>query len=81
MLPSSSNTLIATILRYDRKITSYKIALIRALNDVVLSFPDIVSQSSVGEDGGGEGGKDVAVPLRMLAQFWVAYYFPFSTLR
>ena len=78
MLLSSSNTLIATILRYDRKITSYKIALIRALNDVVLSFPDIVAQSSSGEDGGGEVRRDVAVPLRMLAQFWVAYYFPFA---
>ena len=78
VLPVASNTLIATILRYDRKITSYKIALIRALNDVVLSFPDIVAQSEYGNNEGGQGRRDVAVPLRMLAQFWVAYYFPFA---
>ena len=74
MLPTSSNTLIATILRYDRKITSYKIALIRALNDVVLSFPDATTSLN----GEGDRRFDVAVPLRMLAQFWVAYYFPFA---
>ena len=31
---------IETILRHDAKVTSYKLALIRAINDVVLSFPD-----------------------------------------
>jgi hypothetical protein len=27
-------------LRHDARVTSYKLALIRAINDVVLSFPD-----------------------------------------
>ncbi len=61
-----SHQVISTILRHDSKQTSYKIALLRALNDVVLAYPDVT-----GEDG------DVAVPLRMLAEAWVAYYWPF----
>ncbi|TVR85131.1 MAG: hypothetical protein EA416_17440 [Trueperaceae bacterium] len=61
-----SHQVISTILRHDGKQTSYKIALLRALNDVVLAYPDVT-----GEDG------DVAVPLRMLAEAWVAYYWPF----
>ena len=61
-----SHQVISTILRYDSKQTSFKIALLRALNDVVLAYPDVS-----GEDGA------VAVPLRMLAAAWVAYYCPF----
>jgi hypothetical protein len=57
---------ISTILKHDAKVTSYKIALLRAINDVVLSFPDLQTFS-----------KDVAVPLRVLAEFWLAYYWPF----
>ena len=64
---NASEKIIASILRYDAKITSYKIALVRAINDVVLSFPD-VKQTKNG----------VAVPLRMLAEFWIAYYWPFA---
>ncbi|WP_414530480.1 HNH endonuclease domain-containing protein [Nodularia chucula] len=63
---SSGSIIISTILKHDTKVTSYKIALLRAINDVVLSFPDLRNQSV-----------DVAVPLRVLAQFWVAYYWPF----
>jgi hypothetical protein len=58
--------LLAGILRYDHKLASYKIALIRALNDVVLAFPDVLPES-----------EPVAVPLRLLAEFWLAYYWPF----
>lgn len=57
---------ISTILKHDQKVTSYKIALLRAINDVVLSFPDIQTLD-----------RDVAVPLRSLARFWIAYYWPF----
>ncbi len=57
---------IGTILKHDRKVTSYKLALIRALNDVVLSFPDA-----------GSHGRPIAVPLRILAEYWLAYYWPF----
>ena len=49
-----SHRTIATILPHDSKRTSYKIALLRALSDVVLAYPD------VGRDGG-----DVAVPPRV----------------
>jgi hypothetical protein len=55
---------ISTILRHDTKVTSYKIALLRAINDVVLAFPDALS-----------GDHDVAVPLGLLADHWIAYYF------
>lgn len=58
--------MISTILKHDSKQTSYKIALLRAINDVVLSFPDMRSL-----------GLPVAIPLRLLAEFWLAYYWPF----
>lgn len=57
---------ISTILKHDAKLASYKIALLRAINDVVLSYPDTASLC-----------KDVAVPLHILAEYWVAYYWPF----
>ena len=65
-----NGTLIATILRYDRKVASYKIALIRSINDVVLGFPHV-----------GHGSVSTAIPLRMLARFWVAYYWPFVDIQ
>nr|MDP9480767.1 hypothetical protein [Actinomycetota bacterium] len=61
---------VGSILRHDRKVNSYKLALIRSINDVVLSYPDLA-----------DGGKDVAVPVRRLAQYWVAYYWPFTDRR
>lgn len=61
-----ASQVISTILRHDSKVTSYKIALLRAINDVVLSFPDLNSYH-----------QDVAVPLRLLAEYWVAYYWGF----
>lgn len=63
---SPGSIIISTILKHDTKVTSYKIALLRAINDVVFSFPDLRNLKV-----------DVAVPLRVLAQFWVAYYWPF----
>lgn len=53
-------------MRHDRKVTSYKIALLRALNDVVLAYPDLRFD-----------GRAVAVPLRVLAEAWIAYYWAF----
>jgi hypothetical protein len=55
------------ILRNDSKQNSYKIALVRSINDVVLSFPEIKT-----------GSRGVAIPLRVLAEFWLAYYWPFA---
>ncbi|MBV9546068.1 MAG: hypothetical protein JOY61_16980, partial [Chloroflexi bacterium] len=63
---NAASRTIATILRHDAKVTSYKLALIRAINDVVLSFPDA-----------GSHNQPVAIPLRILAEYWVAYYWPF----
>ncbi len=57
---------IGSILKHDKKVNSYKIALVRAVNDVVLSYPDLV-----------DANLEVAVPLRRLAQQWLAYYWPF----
>jgi hypothetical protein len=62
----NAGSLIATILRHDRKTASYKIALIRSLNDLALGYAHLAGS-----------GMAVAVPLRSLAQFWVAYYWPF----
>lgn len=61
-----ARNVISSILKHDAKITSYKIALLRAINDVVLNFPDL-----------GFHQRDVAIPLKLLAQFWIAYYWPF----
>lgn len=62
----NADRLIATILRHDKKTASYKLAMIRSLNDLVLGYPHC-----------GEYTESVAVPLRMLAAFWVGYYWPF----
>lgn len=61
-----SSKVISTILKHEAKATSYKIALLRAINDVVLAFPDLRNYN-----------QDVAVPLKILAEYWVAYYWPF----
>jgi len=62
----SSSQVISTVLKHDRKQNSYKIALLRSINDAVLSFPDVRTFH-----------QDVAVPLRLLAAYWVAYYWGF----
>ena len=61
---------VGSILRFDKKVNSYKLALVRAINDVVLSYPDLSG-----------GGFDVCVPLRKLAECWLAYYWPFADPR
>ncbi len=61
-----AGTLIATILHHDRKTASYKIAMIRSLNDLALGYAHLAGV-----------GASLAVPLRSLAMFWVAYYWPF----
>ena len=58
---TAGDKVISTILKHDNKVTSYKIALLRAINDIVLSFPDVHG-----------GAIDEAVPLRMLAQWGIA---------
>lgn len=63
---TESGKVISTILKHDSKVTSYKIALLRSINDVVLSFPDLRTFD-----------RAVAVPLKALAELWVAYYWPF----
>jgi hypothetical protein len=64
---ASGEQLLATILKHDNKSTSYKIALLRAMNDVVLLYPEVARQ-----------GKAVAIPLTRLAELWIAYYWPFA---
>jgi hypothetical protein len=65
----SPDQIISTILKHDDKVTSYKIALLRAINDVVLAFPDIMQHN-----------QDVAIPLNKLAEYWIAYYWPFISV-
>lgn len=62
----TSNKIISSILKHDRMQTTFKIALVRAINDIALSYPETGSLVF-----------DVAVPFRLLAEFWVAYYYPF----
>lgn len=57
---------LASVLRYDRKLNTYKLALVRSLNDAALAFPDVRAD-----------GNPVAVPLRYIAAAWIAYYWPF----
>src|SRR5437879_2530600 len=65
-LDVANSSVISTILRHDTKVTSYNIALLRAINDVVISFPDVYTYH-----------QNVLVPLRSLADYWIAYYWPF----
>ena len=57
---------IQKVLKHDRKTNNYKIALIRALNDLALTY--------AGVQGKGAG---VAVPLKLIADLWLGYYWPF----
>lgn len=57
---------IQGILRHDRKLNTYKLALIRALNDTALNFAALQRR-----------GHGIAVPLRVLAEAWIGYYWPF----
>ena len=57
---------ISTILKHDRKINTYKIALIRAINDLALSYPGLNLFK-----------QDIAIPLQMIARYWLAYFWPF----
>lgn len=66
MQDSSGSKIISSILKHDSKQTSYKIALVRAINDIALSYPETNFPD-----------RDVAVPLRLIAEFWLAYYYPF----
>ena len=63
---SNAARVISSILKHDQKVNSYKIALLRAINDVVLDFPDLVDY-----------GQDIAVPIKVLAECWISYYWPF----
>ncbi|MET4108348.1 HNH endonuclease domain-containing protein [Hymenobacter sp. UYP22] len=67
MKASHGEQIIAAILKHDSKTTSYKIALLRSINDVVLMYPDMA-----------RGDLAIAIPLRRLAELWVAYYWPFA---
>lgn len=60
-----TQNIISTILKHDRKSNSYKFALVRAINDVALEYPHRPPA----------GG--VAIPLKLLAEFWLAYYWVF----
>lgn len=62
---TDGQALLASLLRHDAKQNTYKIALVRALGDVRLAHPGIA------------GDVGVAVPLRALAEWWLAYYWPF----
>src|SRR6056297_4255771 len=67
---SPAGTTISTILRHDRKQTSYKVARLRSINDIVLNFPNL-----------GDDDSDIAVPLLQLAEYWMAYYWAFVDSR
>jgi len=60
--------ILSSILRHDKKLNNYKLALIRGINDVALAYAGFEPQE-----------KDVAVPLRLLADFWIGYYWPFMS--
>lgn len=62
----TAHQVISTILRHDRKQNSYKIALLRSIGDIATEFPGL-----------GEMNRDVAIPLRMLSEQWIAYFWPF----
>ena len=60
-MTDASSWVISNILKHDDKTTSYKIALLRSINDVVFAHPDLSDQ-----------GRAVAVTLVVLAEFMVS---------
>jgi hypothetical protein len=66
MVQALGEQVIATILKHDNKTTSYKLALLRAINDLVLVYPGIAQSE-----------QDVAIPLARIAELWAAYYWAF----
>lgn len=64
--PPDVSKLVQGIVRHDRKLNTFKLALIRAVNDTALNF------AALGGQGAG-----IAVPLRVLAEWWMGYYWPF----
>lgn len=64
-MSETTRNIISNILKHERKSNSYKIALVRAINDVALEYPH---RPPIG---------GVAIPLKLLAEFWLAYYWVF----
>ncbi|THF70387.1 hypothetical protein E7T06_07950 [Deinococcus sp. Arct2-2] len=60
----TARDMLADLLRREAKTNTYKFALIRALNDLVLDYPLLPAG-------------DVVVPLRHVAERWLVYYWPF----
>ncbi|MFC6619546.1 HNH endonuclease domain-containing protein [Deinococcus radiophilus] len=58
--------IIQRVLKHDRKTNNYKIALLRALNDLALNYAGVS-----GQDAG------IAVSLKLIAELWIGYYWPF----
>lgn len=58
--------LVQGVLAHDRKVATYKLALIRALTDVALTQPHLARWA----------GGDVIVPVAAVAERWIAYYWP-----
>jgi hypothetical protein len=56
---------IASVLYHDKKVNTYKFALIRSLADVAVGYEY------------GSDNDNVYIPLKTLAYKWVAYYWPF----
>jgi SAM-dependent methyltransferase len=58
---------VASIINADRKVATYKLALIRALCDIAMTSWALASW---------EAGGVVSVPLALVAERWVRYYWP-----
>ncbi|MBC8136406.1 MAG: hypothetical protein H8F28_11015 [Fibrella sp.] len=63
----SANVTLSQILRFDSKTNSYKLALIRAINDVALAYPTP------------DDDRDVLIPLKTISTYWVAYFWAFMS--
>jgi len=63
----NGNALITQILTEDKKQNTYKIALIRAINDVVIEYPTLKYTAH----------SRIAIPLKNIANWWLAYYWAF----
>jgi len=66
MLPNIGKQVLTTILKHENKTTSYKLGLVRAINDLVLTYPGVARHN-----------QDIAVPLLRIAELWAAYYWCF----
>lgn len=59
---------VESIINRDRKVATYKFALLRALAEIVQTAPGLVSRNMNGT---------ISIPMHAVSDLWIQYYWPF----